>query len=134
MSAKTTFLENRVLDRVLKNNADLAYAFPATVFAGLFTADPTVTGSLAAEVTGISYARQAVTWGVIAAGSVNNSVAVTFPVAGGAWGTITHVAILDLVTLTLGNMLYFGVLGTPKTVGLGDQVSFAIGALVIGEL
>jgi hypothetical protein len=133
MDAKTNFLEDRVLDRVLKNNADFSYTFPATVYAGLFTADPTETGSLTNEVSGVSYARQAITWGTIAAGTVANSVAVTFPVAGGSWGTITYVGILDVVTLATGNMLYYGVLGTPKTVGLGDQVSFAIGALTIAE-
>jgi hypothetical protein len=131
MTAKTDYLEDRVLDRVLKNNAQFAYAFPATVYSGLFTADPTDTGSQAAEVSGGSYARQSITWGTIASGSVSNSGAITFRVASGAWGTITHTAILD--ALTTGNMLYKGALGTPKTVGIGDQVSFAIGALTVSE-
>lgn len=131
MTAKTDFLEDRVLDRVLKNNAQFTYTFPATVFAGLFTADPGEAGSQAAEVSGGSYARQSITWGTISAGSVANSSAVTFPVATAPWGTITHVGILDLVSA--GNMLYKGALGTSKTVGTGDQVSFAIGALTVSE-
>jgi hypothetical protein len=131
MTAKTDYLEDRVLDRVLKNNAQFSYAFPATVYSGLFTADPTDTGSQANEVSGGSYARQSISWGTIASGSVSNSVAVTFPVATAPWGTITHTGILD--ALTTGNMLYKGVLGTPKTVGTGDQVSFAIAALTVSE-
>lgn len=131
MTAKTDFLEDRVLDRVLKNNADFAYAFPATVYAALFTADPTDTGSLASEVSGGSYARQSITWGAITAGSVSNSGAVTYPVATASWGTVSHVGIMDLVSA--GNMLYKGALGTPKAVGIGDQVSFAIGALTVTE-
>jgi len=131
MTAKTDFLEDRVLDRVLKNNADFSYAFPATVYSGLFTADPTDTGSLANEVSGGSYARQSITWGAIASGSVANSAAITFPVASAPWGTITHTAILDAASA--GNMLYKGALGTSKVVGTGDQVSFAIGALTVSE-
>lgn len=131
MDAKTTFLENRVLDRVLKNNAEFSYAFPATVYAGLFTADPTEAGTQTSEVSGGSYARQPITWGAIANGAVANSGAVTFPTATGAWGTITHVGILD--ALTTGNMLYYGALTTPKTVANGDQVSFAISALTMTE-
>ena len=131
MTAKTDFLEDRVLDRVLKNNAQFAYSFPATVYSGLFTADPTDTGSQAAEVSGGAYARQAISWGTISSGSVSNSGAITFPVATAPWGTITHTAILD--ALTTGNMLYKGALGTAKTVGTGDQVSFAIGALTVSQ-
>lgn len=133
MPAKTTFLMDRTLDRVLKNNADFSYTFPATVYAALFTADPTNTGSLTNEVSGVAYARQAITWGTISAGTVTNSVAVTFPVAGGSWGTITHIGIMDVITLATGNMLYHGALGTPKTVGSGDQVSFAISSLTLAE-
>lgn len=131
MTAKTDFLEDRVLDRTLKNNAQFTYTFPATVYAGLFTADPTDAGTQSSEVAGGSYARVAVTWGAISAGSVSNSGAVTFPTATGAWGTVSHVGLLD--ALTTGNMLYKGALGTPKTVGIGDQVSFAIGALTVSE-
>ncbi len=128
---KTDFLENRVLDRVLKNNADFSYSFPATVYCGLFTADPTESGSLTNEVSGTAYARQSITWGAIASGTVSNSVAITFPVAGSSWGTVTYVAVLDAVSA--GNMLYSGALTTPKTIGTGDQLVFAIGALAVSE-
>jgi len=130
-NTKTDYLESRILDRVLKNNAQFIYTFPATVYVALFTADPTEAGLLTNEVTGGSYARQPITWGTIAAGSVSNSVAVSFPTASGSWGTVTHMAIMD--ALTSGNALYYGSLGTSKTVGIGDDVSFAIGTLTITE-
>jgi len=131
MAAKTTFLKNRSLDRILKNNADFSYSFPATVYAALFTDDPGDGGSLTDEVSGGSYARQSITWGTISNGSIANSSAVTFPVATAPWGLVTHVGICDLDSS--GNMLYHGQLGTSKTVGTGDQVSFAIGALTVSE-
>lgn len=135
MAAKTTFLANRVLSKVLKNDSEFVYAWPATVYAAVFTADPTNTGSIASEVVDAvaPYARQPITWGAISSGSVSNSVAVTYNVAGVSWGTIGWAGVMDVATLLTGNMLYHGPLGTPKVVGIGDQVSFAIGALVATE-
>lgn len=135
MAAKTTSLANSVLDRVLKNNTQFAYAFPATVYLALFTTDPTVAGIITGEVVPTSgdYTRQALTWGTIASGTVQNSVAVTYSVAIGAWGAIGWAGIMDIATLGTGTMLYEGPLAVPKTVGIGDQVSFAIGAVIVNE-
>ena len=140
MAAKTTFLAGRVLDRVLKNNAELAYSWPVTVYAALFTGDPTVAGLFTDEVptgAGVTdYARQPITWGVIGVGSsVANSVAITFPTSTAGYGgtPIGWVGICDTVA-TASGMLYQGPLITPKTIAVGDQVSFAIGALVMAEV
>jgi hypothetical protein len=135
MAAKTTTLANSVLDRVLKNNAQFAYAWPATVYLALFTTDPTIAGIITGEVVPTSgdYTRQAVTWGTIATGSVANSVAVTYSVAVGAWGTLGWSGIMDTATLGAGAMLYHGALAVSKIVGIGDQVSFAIGAVIVNE-
>lgn len=135
MAAKTTTLANSVLDRVLKNNAQFAYAWPATVYLALFTTDPTIAGIITGEVVPTSgdYTRQAVTWGTISSGSVSNSVAVTYSVAVGAWGTLGWSGIMDVSTLGSGTMLYQGPLATSKIVGIGDQVTFAIGAVVVNE-
>ena len=125
---KTTYLENAVLNAVLRN---VSFTSPATVYVGLFTADPTVTGSQASEVTGGSYARVAVTFGAPVLGVSANTGIVTFPMASASWGVITHGAILD--DPTTGNMLYRGPLASSKTVDPGDTVSFAIGALTTTE-
>jgi hypothetical protein len=135
MAAKTTLLANSVLDRVLKNNAQFSYTWPATVYIALFTTNPTIAGIITGEVvpTSSDYARQAVTWGTIASGTVANSVAVTYPIAIGAWGSIGWSGIMDSPTLGAGTMLYFGPLAVPKIVGIGDQVTFAIGAIIVNE-
>jgi hypothetical protein len=139
MAAKTTFLAGRVLDRVVKNNSELAYSWPATVYAALFTVDPTTAGLLTNEVpTGLGvtdYARQPITWAVIGVGnSVANSVAITWDTSTAGYGStaIGWVGICDAVSA--GNMLYQGPLLTPRVVSAGDQVSFAIGALVLAEI
>lgn len=127
MAAKKETLSNALLNAVLTN---VAYVSPASVFCALFTVAPTAT-TAGTEVAGGAYARQAVTFSAAAAGATSNTGAVTFPIASGSWGTVTAAAICDLVSA--GNQLYFGNLGTPKSVGIGDQLNFAISALSVTE-
>lgn len=125
---KTNYLENAVINHVLRN---IALASPATVYVGLFTAAPGEAGG-GTEVSGGAYARQAVTFIAPVDGATENSADVTFPVAMANWGTITHFAIFD--ALTVGNMLYHGTLTTARTVNSGDQAKFLAGALDVAEL
>jgi len=131
MAAKTTFLKNRDLDRNLKGNGDFSYTFPTTVYLALFTADPGVAGDLSSEVTGGSYARQPISWGTIALGSVANLLPVVFPLATASWGTVAFAAVMD--NSVGGNALYHGAVGTSKPVDTGDQVTLPAGSIVAGE-
>jgi hypothetical protein len=128
MDAKTLYLENALLNGVLRN---IPYTPPGTVYAGLFTADPGEAGSQANEVSGGSYTRIPVTFGVPSGGTCSNTGILSFPLATALWGTVTHAAILDAATL--GNMLYKGALASSKTVDIGDTVSYAIGAFTVSE-
>lgn len=128
MDNKTDYLEDAVLNAVLRN---ITFTSPATVYVGLFTADPGESGSQASEVAAGEYTRMAVTFGAPSGGTVANTGIITFPTAVGSWGVITHGAILDAATL--GNMLYTGALAASKTVDPGDTISFAIGALTVSE-
>lgn len=136
--SKSNFLEDGLLNHVLRG-----VAFPtlgASVHVALFTAAPTDAGG-GTEVSGGAYARVAVSratgsWAVPAdnAGSqrTSNSAAVTFPTPTANWGTVTHVGIFDAATA--GNLLYWGALGTSRTVNNGDTApSFAIGAMTVDE-
>lgn len=129
MDAKSDYLEDALLNHVLRNTA---YTSPATVYIALFTVAPADDGTGGTEVSGFAYARQAVTFGAPSSGTVANSGTVTFPQAsGGAWGTIVAMGIYDAVSG--GNLLYYGNLPVSKVVGDGDQISFANGALTISE-
>ena len=83
--------------------------------------------------TGSGYARQTVGFApaVLSAGSASNTVAMTFgPFSSGA--SISGVALWDTVlSANSGNMLAYGLLATPRTVGAGDSLVIASGALVI---
>ncbi|MBW2632049.1 MAG: hypothetical protein JRC90_09895 [Deltaproteobacteria bacterium] len=73
------------------------------------------------EVTGGSYARQTVTWNGVAAGvneyTDENTGEIAFPEATGDWGSISHVATFD--ALTVGNMLEVFELSTARNVVTG---------------
>lgn len=125
MSQMSTYLENALLNHVLRNTP---LTSPATVYAALYTSDPTGADS-GTEVSGGSYARQAITFGAPSGGSCSNSADVTFPVATGSWGTVTHVGIRD--ASTGGNLLYVGALTVSQAVASGNQFKFPSGQLVV---
>lgn len=137
MAAKTTYLANRVLDQVLNGNAQFSTSWAALVYVGLFLTDPGLGGSIASEVVPDTptpdYARQVIAWGTIASGFIANTGTITFAVATVAWGDIYYAGIMDVATLLTGNMLYKGLLGAHRNVGIGDQVSFANGTLIATE-
>lgn len=113
MSAFSDYLENKVLDHVF---GGVAYSAPATLYLALYTSDPGDDNS-GTECSGTSYARQTIAF-TVTNDTASNTSAVEFPTAGSAWGTITHVGILD--ALTSGNLLAHGALTASKTVAQGD--------------
>lgn len=121
----TTGIQEELLDHVL---AVGAYTAPAAVYTALFIGDPTDGGT---EVSGIDYAREATTFGAASTtldvSTASNTVAIDYGEAGGAWGTVTHCAIFD--ALTVGTMLAAGALTTSRAILSGDPVKFNIGEL-----
>lgn len=127
MDAKSNYLENAILNHVLRN---VALTSPTTVYLALFTVAPTDSGG-GTEVVGGSYARQAITFSAPVAGVVSNSGAVTFPTATANWGTVVAMGIFD--ASSAGNLLYYGALAVSKIVDNGDQISFANASLTVAE-
>ena len=140
MSAMTDYLENKIVDWLLRGQA---FTPPATVYVGLFAAAPSDAGG-GTEVTGGSYARVAVSsslanWaGTQAAastvassgtsGTTSNNAAITFPAPTANWGTVTHFGVFD--ASTAGNLLFEAAMTTSKTINSGDAApSFAAAAL-----
>ena len=125
MAEFSDYLENKVLDHVLRNTS---YTSPTTAYVGLFTSDPTDAGS-GTEVSGGSYARQALSVTTASGGIVTSSADVTFPQATASWGTISHIGILD--ALTSGNLLMHTPLTTAKTIDNGDILKISSGNLTV---
>lgn len=129
MSAASDYLENEVLDHVLgKGTRD--FTSPANLYVGLWTADDGLEGgTVTSEVSGGSYAREAVTFGAASSGAASNSGTITFTTATGNWGTVTHVAIMD--ASSGGNVLFHGAVTTSKTIETGDTFQISTGNLSI---
>lgn len=125
MAEFSNYLENKVLDHVLRN---VSYTSPTTTYVALFTTDPTDANS-GTEVTGGSYARQVLSVTTAAGGIVTSSADVTFPQASGSWGTISHIGIMD--ALTSGNLLMHTPLATSKTIESGDILKVNSGNLTV---
>jgi len=125
MAEFTNYLENKLLDHVLRN---VNYTSPSTAYVGLFTDAPDDTGA-GTEISGNSYARVALSVSTATSGVVTSSANVTFPQATGNWGTISHLAIFD--ALTSGNMLMYTELTTSKVIGNGDIFQISSGNLTV---
>ena len=114
-------LRNSVLNKIL-NATDFA---TQVTHLSLHTADPGTTG--ADEVTGGSYARQAITFAAAASGSSASNVACTFTVMPAC--TVTHVGLWTAVSA--GTYLWRGVMSVSKTLDAGDTLEFASGAITV---
>jgi len=125
MAEFSTYLENKIIDHMLRNQS---FTPPSTVYVALFTADNGLEeGTITGEVSGGAYARQAVTLTAASDGESSNSGDITFPTATADWGTITHVALMDAATG--GNVLMYSVLDASKTVNNGDTFKINDGDL-----
>lgn len=121
----SNYLENALINATLRNTS---YTSPSTVYAALFTSDPTDAGS-GTEVSGGSYARKAITFGAPSNGASTNSAAVEFDQATASWGTVTHFGIYD--ASTSGNLLYHGALTASKVIDTGDVFKFATSSVTV---
>ena len=127
MSAKSNYLEDKILDYVLRDTADWA---PSAVYLALHTADPGEAGT-GTEVSGNGYSRQAVTFAASSGGSASSNSVEEFTASGGSFGTVTHFGIWD--ASSSGNLLYYGALTASKVIADGDTLRFASGAITITE-
>jgi hypothetical protein len=132
MSGLSTYSQTNLLNALLRGTNFTAPTVSALRLA-LCTADPTQAGGLNEVGTGTWYTRMPI--GTFTAPSpsgsasqCSNVAAVTFPAVTGAAVTITFVAIYD--NTTAGNMLFSAPMTSPKTLQIGDVLSFAPGTLV----
>jgi hypothetical protein len=138
MSAASNYLENKVLDHVLKYST-APYTGAGTIYLALFNntsgnaAANLEAGTLTDEVTtsGSAYARKTVTFATASGGSSATNATVTFDAATASWGSITHVAVMDGGTAGSGNVLFWGAVTTAKTIDTGDTFQVTSGNLTV---
>lgn len=125
MAEMSNYLENKILDHVLKNTS---YTSPSTVYLGLFTSNPT-DANTGTEVSGGSYVRQSISFAAASGGVSASNATIEFPQATGSWGTVTHVGIMD--ALSTGNLLFHTPLTTSKLIDTGDIFRVSSGNLTV---
>lgn len=125
MAEMSNYLENALINATLRNTS---YTSPSVVYLGLYTSDPT-DADTGTEVSGGSYARQAITFGAPSNGVTTNTAAIEFPQATANWGTVGWIGIED--ALSGGNLLYHTALDASKTIQSGDIFKIAIGSLSV---
>lgn len=126
MGSLSDYSENELLDHIL---GTAAYTPVATLYLAISTTNPDDAVGNLTEPVGGSYARVAIAFNAAATRKVVQTALAEFPTATGAWGTITHWAIMD--TLTSGNMLAHGALTASKNVTSGKTFSIAAGEIEI---
>jgi len=132
MANFSDYFENKIIDDLLRAGTPHVALFKSPV--SLAATDAALEANLpTTEVDGTDYARREITLkaggdGALADGVTNNTGAITFPIAGGDWGEITHFAIVDhLSNMDWGvnvNVRMWGRLTTARTVSITDTFSF----------
>ncbi len=112
-------------------------AAPANLYVGLFSTTPTANTGSGTEISGSSYARQAVAssaWSAISQNAdtihdqITNSSAITFPAVTSTTYTVVGVGVWD--ASSSGHLLWYQAV-TSQTVAVGNQYQIAAGALAI---
>lgn len=142
----SNYAENKVLDYIFRSQA---WTQPTTLCVGLATAAPsdTSTGATVTEASYTGYARGQLNASYSAwkgsggevtntastgtSGTTSNASAITIGSAATSGPTVvTHFFLADSCTAGGGNILFYGALGTSKTINNGDPApSFSIDAV-----
>lgn len=125
MAVLSNYLINALINGVYRNTA---FTPPTTVYLGLFLTNPTPSNT-GTEVTGGSYARQAVTFAAPSGQQSLNSGTITFPTASANWGTIAYLAIFDAVSG--GNLLSFAPANIAVVVNSGNTYTINASQLTV---
>ena len=135
-NAATTYLENKILSFIFKNNAG-SFATPGdSIYVGLATAVSDAEAGSLTEATFGAYARQQVTaadWTLASSSTdqqtVTNTNNIEYSASTGTNNTITHAFIADAASS--GNILFVGQLDASKTIETGDIFRINAGNLTI---
>jgi hypothetical protein len=127
MSAFSNYLENEILDWV---NGGAFPTQPSATWVQLFNGSPTEAGGGGTAL----YSRIAVNAGgwtttTGATATITNTAAITISTAASSATSADNFGIFD--NSTSGNLLFYGALGTGKSIAIGDEVKFNASQLTI---
>lgn len=122
MPSKTNYLENAIIDQVLRGTPLVT---SASVTIALLTAIASAEAGTVQEVTGSGtlYGRLTASFLAPTNGATSNSVALTFTQAGADWGTVIGFGVNDQAASGSGNFLYIGLLGDAPVNFVNDDLT-----------
>jgi hypothetical protein len=128
MANISAYLSKAMLDWCLQGATPTR---PSNLWAGLAAGTPTsVSGSEIGTATGYSRVTALFSAATSPLGTASNSAAMTFgPFS--STGSILGIQLWDGSPVASSNMLWYGTLQTARTVGIGDTLIIAAGALII---
>lgn len=124
MSGIAPAIANAWLDGLCRS---VTWTEPAAFYLKLHTADP---GSAGTSAPAVETTRKAVTFSAASAGSITNSVAITWSSLPAA-ETFTHVSFWDTVGPAGGTFLGSQQLGIPVGVTIGSSYTIQIGEIIL---
>jgi hypothetical protein len=135
-NAATTYLENKLLAYIFKNDSGSFSSPGDSIYVGLATAVSDAEAGTLTEANFGAYARQQVTaanWTLAAsatdAQTVTNANNIEYSASTGTNNTVTHAFIADAASS--GNILFVGALDASKTIETGDIFRINAGNLTI---
>ena len=136
MTAMSNYMENKLIDHILR---DTAWSAPSSIYVGLvgdYSAANLEAGTITDELTigSNAYARVSVkgdsNWSAgSTSGLTDNENDISFTTATGDWGYVSGLFLSN--ASTAGNVILYGALTTPKIIENGDQFVIAAGDLDI---
>lgn len=143
----SNFMENNMLNYILNTpGGDTSFIRPnpaGILYLAVFTDPAGLTASsletnqgtgavIPYEVTGNGYTRTQVFFNNNPVqGIISNSSIVSFPLATGTWGTVTHYAILNIGVTSFPGTLFWGSFDTPQTIVTADRLVISQGQLKV---
>lgn len=135
-NAATTYLENKLLAYIFKNDSGSFSSPGDSIYVGLATAVSDAEAGSLTEATFGAYARQQVTaanWTLASSSTdtqtITNANNIEYSASTGTNNTVTHAFIADAASS--GNILFVGALDASKTIETGDIFRINAGNLTI---
>lgn len=136
MTAFSDYLENGLLDHVLRSTDFVA---PTSVYVGLvgpYNSGELESGIYSGELSGGSYSREsypvgASAWIAPTNGVTHNLNTIFFTRATSNWGLVSGLFISDDSALQSGNVLFYGQLSSAVTINSAERFQIPSGSLTI---
>tara|TARA_R110000868_G_scaffold101785_2_gene280364 strand:+ start:881 stop:1276 length:396 start_codon:yes stop_codon:yes gene_type:complete len=128
MSAFSNYLEDQITGWI----AGTSMTAPTATFVQLYNGNPTDTGTLGTALySRVSIASGTGSWtrGTAGNGTITNASAFTITTSATASASADYVAVFD--ASATGNLLFYGLLSSAKTIAVGDEVKFNPSALTL---